>query len=406
MTKILVLHAGVSNKGSQALVFSLIDTLRKYIPNSQFTFMGTEIGQEDIPIKKQLAIKPLKNICPWIYLFECFIFRMLTNIGISIPISKKSDLYYYYDSDIIVNTGGDHLSGEKFGLSSLLNISYAILLGKPVVLYAESLGYYKNPIFNFIAKYVLNRTKLITVRESISKKYLIENKINNPKVYLTADPAFNLEPSPLSTIFEILSNEGIDINKRPIIGINSSGLISRFRKSDSENSSQEIVSIFAKVIDSLIEELDANIIMVPHVYSEKVSDKRSILEIYNIVENKSNVKLILNEYNAKELKGIIGICDLFVGARMHATIASTSMYVPTVGIAYSHKMHGVIGQMLKQEDYIIDVNDLNYNLLKSKIYDCWSNRENIQKDLKYIIPQIKEKSSLNGKYVKDLLNSL
>ncbi|MDR7665076.1 polysaccharide pyruvyl transferase family protein [Methanosarcina sp. Z-7115] len=406
MTKILVLHAGVSNKGSQALVFSLIDTLRKYIPDSQFTFMGTEIGQENIPIKKQLAIKPLKNICPWIYLFECCIFRMLNNIGISIPISKKSNLFCYYDSDIVINTGGDHLSGEKFGLTSLLNISYAILLDKPVVLYAESLGYYKNSFFGFIANQVLNRTTLITVREDLSKKYLEQNKITKPKVYLTADSAFNLEPVSQSTVLEILLNEGIDVNKKPIIGINSSGLISLYRESDSENPSQEVVSIFARVIDSLAEELDANIIMIPHVYSEKVSDKKSILDIYNIVENKSNVKVILNEYNAKELKGIIGMCDLFVGARMHATIASTSMYVPTVGIAYSHKMYGIIGQMLKQENYIIDVNDLNYDLLKSKIYNCWSNRENIQKDLKYIIPQIKEKSSLNGKYVKDLLDSL
>ena len=406
MTKILVLHVGVSNRGGQALVFSLIDNLRKYIPDSQFVFMGTETGQEEIPIKKQLAIKPLKNLSPWVYLSECFIFRTLTNIGIPISISKKSNLFYYYDSDIILNTGGDHLSGEKFGLSSLLNISYGIILNKPVVLYAESLGYYRNSIFNIIEKFVLNRTTLITVRENLSKKYLLENKINGPKIYLTADPAFNLEPSPLPTVYKILLNEGIDISKRPIIGINSSGLISRFRKSNSENPSQKIVTIYAKVIDSLIKELNANIIMVPHVYSEKVSDKKSMLDIYNLVENKSNVKLILNEYNAKELKGIIGICDLFVGARMHATIASTSMYVPTVGIAYSHKMHGIIGQMLKQENYVIDVNNLSYNLLKSKIYDCWSNRDNIQKDLKSIIPQIKERSSLNGKYVKDLLDSL
>ena len=116
--------------------------------------------------------------------------KMLKQIGISYPVSEKSNLFCYYDSDIVINTGGDHLSGEKFGLTSLLNISYAILLDKPVVLYAESLGYYQNSFFGFIANQVLNRTTLITVREDLSK-YLEQNKITKPKVYLTADSAFN-----------------------------------------------------------------------------------------------------------------------------------------------------------------------------------------------------------------------
>ena len=406
MTKILVLHVRVSNRGSQALIFSLVDTVQKYIPNSQFTFMGVETDQNEIPIKKQLALKPLKNPYPWIYLIECSAIKMLKQIGISFPVSEKSNLFCYYDSDIVINTGGDHLSGEKFGLTSLLNISYAILLDKPVVLYAESLGYYKNSFFGFIANQVLNRTTLITVREDLSKKYLEQNKITKPKVYLTADSAFNLEPVSRSTVLEILLNEGIDVNHRPVIGINPSGLISQYRKSGSKDSNEEIVGIFARVIDSIIEKFNANIIMIPHVYTEEVSDKKVISEIYNVIKNKSKVNIIQNEYNAQELKGIIGICDLFVGARMHATIAATSMYVPTVGIAYSHKMHGIIGQMLKQENYIIDIEDLNYDSLMNKICDCWNNRDIIKQELRITIPQIKEKALLNGKYVKDLLDNL
>lgn len=406
MNKILVLHAGVSNKGTQALVFSLIDTVQKYVPNSQFTFVGLETDQNEIPIKKQLALKPLKNPYPWIYLIECSAIKVLKKIGISYPISKKSNLFYYYDSDIVINTGGDLLSGEQFGLTSLLNISYAILLDKPVVLYAESLGYYQNSFFGFIANQVLNRTTLITVREDLSKKYLEQNKITKSKVYLTADSAFNLEPVSQSSVFEILLNEGINVSQRPIIGINPSGLINKFRKSGSKDSNEEVVSIFARVIDSVIEKFDANIIMIPHVYTEKVNDKKVISKIYNIVANKSNVNIIQNEYNAKELKGIIGICDLFVGARMHATIAATSMYVPTVGIAYSHKMYGIIGQMLKQENYIIDIKDLSYDILMNKICDCWNNHDIIKSELRTTIPQVKEKALLNGKYVKDLLDSL
>jgi polysaccharide pyruvyl transferase WcaK-like protein len=34
---------------------------------------------------------------------------------------------------------------------------------------------------------------------------------------------------------------------------------------------------------------------------------------------------------------------------MHATIASTPMLVPTIGIVYSHEMHGIIGKILAQQ---------------------------------------------------------
>jgi len=146
----------------------------------------------------------------------------------------------------------------------------------------------------------------------------------------------------------ILSEEGINEIQKPLIGINPSGLISRFRGKGHQKAEEEFINIMAKVIDNLAENLNATIIMILHVYTSGVDDRIAINSIFHKVKNKSKVKTIKNEYSPQELKGIIGQCDLFIGARMHATIAATSMLVPTVGIAYSHKMHGIIGEMLNQ----------------------------------------------------------
>ena len=91
---------------------------------------------------------------------------------------------------------------------------------------------------------------------------------------------------------------------------------------------------------------------------------------------------------------------------MHATIASTSMHVPTVAIAYSDKTHGIIGKMLGQDKCIIDIKELNYESLISKINDACENREKIKKELEVKIPMVKERAMLNGKLVKELLDSL
>ena len=414
MTKILILNVGWSNKGNRALVDSTIETIKTFVPDTEFNLMGPyERDYNGLQIKKQIGVglsirEPHYTMISFLYLFKCGCINILERFNVHIPISKNSRLFDYYDSDIVVNSGGDQLSGE-YGIGTLgtfINISYAILLGKPIVLYGESLGYFENPVLNYIAKFVFNRTNLILVREELSKKYLDNNNITMPKIYVTADPAFLLNPVPQSRVFEILSVEGMNEIHKPLIGINPSGLIIRFRGEGHQKAEEEFASIIAKVIDNLVENLKATIIMIPHVYTGNDDDRIAINSIFHKLKNKSKVKMIKNEYTPQELKGIIGQCDLFIGARMHATIAATSMLVPTVGIAYSHKMYGIIGEMLGQERYVLDIKELDYESLISKIKDAWGNRKKIKKELEIKIPVVKEKAMLNGKLVKELLDSL
>jgi len=407
LTKILLLNVGWPNRGNWALVYSTIEIIKKYVPNAKFTLLGTEENSiEGFQIKKKITSglnlrKPFTVINPLLYISLCIFIRICKKFNININISKNLPLFEYYDSDIVINSGGDQTSGEYgFGLSTFINMLYAILLNKPLILCGESLGYFNNPIFNFIAKLIFNQATLILLRENLSKDYLDKNGIENPQIYVTADPAFILKPSPKSRILEILSEEGIDEIQRPLIGINPSELI---RVLVGE---EKTTHVFARTIDNLTENLNATVIMVPHVYATNGDDRISINNIFQKIKNKSKVKSIKNEYTPQELKGIIGLCDLFVGGRMHATIASTSMLVPTVGITYSHKMYGIIGKMLGQEEYILNIKELNYDNLISKINDAWKNRERIKKELEVKIPMVKEKAMLNGKLIKKLLDSL
>ena len=407
MIKILILNVGTANKGNQALVVSTMEAIRRFVPDAEFILMGErKFNTPQVQIKEPAAgvawlgrrIRPLRLLVSSLYLTECAVIHGLRKLGIYIPVSKRSRLFDYYNCDLVVNSGGDILSGEgKFSLTAFLNILYAVSLGKPVVLYGESLGYFANSIFNAAAKFVFNRTSLILLREELSKEYLDKEGITKPKIYVTAEPAFLLPATPEERVRSILSDEGIDTSKRPLIGVNPSGTTMHEEKAS---------DAMAKVIDDLVEDLSGTILMIPHVYIEGVDDRVVIDRIFRKIRNKSNVMTINKEYTAQELKGIIGQCDLFIGARMHATIASTSMLVPTIGIAYSHKMHGIIGKMLGQEKYILDVQDLNYEGLKSKIYDAWQNREGIREELALKIPQLKEKTLLNGDLVKELVDSL
>lgn len=417
MTKILVLNVGWSNKGNLALVHSTMETIKYFVPDAKFTLMGPDnIDHDSFKVKKQLGAVGSRRKSHYVisaiisahYLLLCACIYFLSYCKITMPVSKKSSLFDYYDCDIVIESGGDQLSGEYgFGtLGSFRNILYPILLGKPVILYGDSLGYFNNHILDFIAKFVLNRTRLILLREELSRKYLNYIGVDKPDIYVTADPAFLLKASHESRFLEILNEENIDQLQRPIIGINPNGLIGRFIKPENNMAGANIADVMAKVIDTIVEQLDANIIMVPHVYTNAVDDRIAIKAIFEKVKYKSKVKIICGEYEPWDIKRIIGECDLFIGARMHATIASTSMLVPTVSIAYSHKMHGIIGEMLRQDKYVLDINDISYENLISTIMNAWENREIIRAELEVKIPEVREKSMLNGKLVEGFLDQL
>jgi len=236
---------------------------------------------------------------------------------------------------------------------------------KPYVIYAQSLGPFNSILTKIAAKLAFNLIDLIIAREKITAQYL--KNLGVEEFMMGADPAFILPTIKKDVLIKILDNEGIPTDK-VLIGINMSQHIY-------DIIGKRYIKIHAKLIDHLVENLDANVVLIPHVIHEGFDD-RSISQLtYSKIKNKGSVKLIKGDYTPEEIKSIIGNFDLFIGGRMHATIASTSMFVPTVGIAYSHKMHGIIGEMLGLEDYIVDLEDLNHEILIEKVMEAWENRE-------------------------------
>jgi len=419
MTKIVITNYGSRmNKGDVALLNSRIKTLKEFIPDAGFAVFTyhPEVDNkpemkylQDINIKfydvpGRVGLSPRGILKTVTSIFKIFLYR----IGLNTKLNETSGIQEYFDADIIISTGGDVLT-EDYGspFSHFINLLFGILLNKPVVLYAESIGPFNKKWNKIITKFLFNRMSLITLREEISRKHLKELGIDKAPIYVTADSAFLLKPAPHQTIEEIMLKEGIDKSNKRLIGVSVSKIIARYGflgLKDNEGKYTKYINLMSKVVDYLIENLNATIIFVPHVIEPWGNDDRTVADdVINLVKNKDNCISIKREYTAEEIKGIIGKCDLFIGARMHATIASASMLVPTIAIAYSHKTHGIIGKMLGQEKYAVDIKNLDYAALISKIDDVYNNRDKIRKDLESKMDYVKERALLNAKLVRDLV---
>lgn len=80
------------------------------------------------------------------------------------------------------------------------------------------------------------------------------------------------------------------------------------------------------------------------------------------------------------------------------------MLVPTIGIAYSHKMHGIIGELLGQEKYIIDIEQMTSDCLIASINQAWNNKEIIREDLRRKIPIVRNNAMYSFEIIKEWMD--
>lgn len=415
MIKILIIGATCSiNKGSAAMLISTVRTLRSFLPDPYFTILSP-YHELDLKNCSPYNIKVmgysggiLRSISR---LSRSLIWNIFGSIGLCLNrLINEELLKEYNNSDIIIDLSGDTFSddyGSIASISSCFDIILCKLMKKPIVIYAQSIGPFKTKLTESLSRFCLNRVDLLIVRDEITKNYLHEIKIANT-IHYTADSAFLLETPQPKRIREILVKEKIDIKNRPLIGISASQHIYDLELNNTKNDVKiPYVTLMTNVVDFLTDKLDAQIVFIPHVMNNDrpVDDRYIGKKIYEAVKNNDKITLINTEYSPDELKGIIGQCDLFIGARMHANIAATSMCVPTLAIAYSHKTYGIMG-MLEMENYVLDFRTMTVEEIISKINDIWINKEEIRSKLELNIEILKKKALHNGELVKELINNI
>jgi polysaccharide pyruvyl transferase WcaK-like protein len=313
----------------------------------------------------------------------------------------------FYDAikwaDMVVVSGGDILAdyGEAAVKHYFFPIAVSIALGKPVYIFAQSISRYKDEkLARFCTKF-FNKAALITVRERLSYDYLKELGVKS-KLFQTADPAFTLEPCSTQRLEEIKNQEGIVKTGRPLIGISISQTVTRWGGGEHSKFVQEM----ANAIDCLAEKYpDSRFLFVPHVAyrnDPKNDDRVAGLEIFENTVHKDRVDFIKNEYNCEELKGLIGTCDVFVGARTHSTIASISQSVPTIALAYSMKAYGIMQDVLDREQSVLDIKEFFCDKFVGMVENLFLKRDEIIGTINDRLKNIRIQALRNGELAKKI----
>jgi len=287
--------------------------------------------------------------------------------------------------------------GQLFALLSIWNAS---LSDKEVVICSATIGPYKNPVLRSLARRILNNVSLISLREEFSRDYLESIEVKKPKIQVTADLAFLMEsdndvdPAKVSEVFDV------DADSTTVVGICPAAMMNSMLPED------EYIRLISEVSDFLIEDIGATIFYIANTFQ----DIDLVDKIYRVVDNPQKTRIVPFSASATEVKSVIGLCDLFICSRFHALVASTSLGVPSIGlVSYSYnKFHGIIGKMMGQEEYLLDIDQTFeygafFNELRLKSEKILHDKESVRANLLKNCASTKEQALVNGYLIRDLV---
>ncbi|MEQ9358300.1 polysaccharide pyruvyl transferase family protein [Coleofasciculus chthonoplastes] len=311
------------------------------------------------------------------------------------------------DASVVIASGGDLFSSDYGGFHyQTPPLEVAFKANTPVVFLAQSIGPFKTDQQAKAWVQIARRSQLITVREPLSYDYVTRQLgISSDLVKQTADPAFLLQPPSSEEVARILNFYGIT-SDQPIVAISPSQGICRYARCNAK----EHLKSWCEVIRTILNELDAQVLIIPHVQEFKPTNNDLTLAT-NLLRDLNfdpRVRLASADHTASEFKGLIGACNLVISERMHAAMAGLSSGVCTLVVGYSVKARGIMTRLLGTESMnnglLIPIQQfLDPDVACTTLRQAWSRRTEVANQLTKVLPQIKEEAATNFDLITKIL---
>jgi polysaccharide pyruvyl transferase WcaK-like protein len=308
-------------------------------------------------------------------------------------------------SDAVLDASGGDSFTDLYGAARFRSViapkKLALALGRPLILLPQTYGPFESAREERLAGEVIGNAALAYARDRGSYEYLrrlLGGRFDPGRHRPGVDLAFGLRPAKPVELEPEVQRILSDYPRRPLAALNVSGLLanqaeiakSRFKLTT------DYRALTSRIVCELLDKSDAQILLLSHVHAPEghyESDLDASLALARELPARhraaaaERLTILKNQYDAAELKWIIGQADWVCGTRMHATIAALSQGVPVCALAYSPKAAGVFEACGAGEA----VADLRFEDTKSaaeKILWTWHNREILRTRMALKLPDV------------------
>ncbi|GEA14653.1 hypothetical protein E308F_08950 [Moorella sp. E308F] len=387
---VLVLHAHWNNRGDEAAVRAMVDSLRTALPINKISIMlmtktGNTYPDDQVEV---LNLYPGSKLEYLDALVTC-----LTCGKISFTSSGKRFLSGIDKADFVIHAPGGPSIGDLYGgrlgdLPYLYRLLLAkIIKGKPLFFYAPSMGPFLEKRWNCLRLLLLKRTDKIIVRERISASYLKEQL--GLDACVTVDAALQNEIS-VSYLerYEGLTSLLDELCRNKYVGMVVTDLKWHPVYKHNLQVGQKVINSFKELAETLTGK-GYKILLIPQLFGDD-SDYHLLEELAAV--NKRNMIILSPEVDAYAQQVLISKLFCMISSRYHPVIFATKAGIPSISVYYEHKTKGFL-EIAGLSKYGIDVRDVTPEQLYNLFSLIEKDYSQIRKQLLLVRSSLREKAS-------------
>ena len=252
-----------------------------------------------------------------------------------LPPRLRESLEEYARADLVVATGGTYLVPAYRLFPKIFDFMVTLLLGRPLVLFTQSLGPFPPGRDRVLLRWVLRRARIILVRDEASRRHLDELGVVGERVVHAADAAFALARLDMPP-------RRFPPTGRPLRVAVSVRDWPHFRREPPAMGMQRYVAAVAKLTRVLVEDHGVQVTFLSTcqgVADYWTDDSRVADRIVSLLPGTARASVTVDRafHRPEQLIGLFAEHDMVVATRMHAGILALCAGVPVLPIAYEFK---------------------------------------------------------------------
>jgi len=326
--------------------------------------------------------------------------RKRFNLFSGVMASKQENAAYsaYKAADAVISCGGSFLTDAYNCSDTLFGYDLAIRHDKPLFMIGQTIGPFKSERVKSDVADRLKKFQKLLVRDHHSYLLALEMGCKEENIIEVRDMAFMMD-TPLKTTCEL------DPDKL-VIGLSVRKWTYPYTENtSSEKLHDEYIEKFAQLTQSLIDELNAEIIFISTcqgIPEYSFHDDHVAMQVYNRLPatHQCKVKVDTGFYTPDQLVEVLNAVDMFIGTRMHACILSLIKAIPTINICYEFKSRELFNDMGLGE-FVHDIDNIE---IPRVLKNCRHLIENYDEIQTAIADKVRAYKKINKNAIKEIFS--
>ncbi len=290
---------------------------------------------------------------------------------------EAEDLEHYAGADLVVSAGGTYLV-ENYDLASrLFDFEVALALGRPLVLFTQTMGPFRDPKTRAALLPLLERARLILLRDEASLRHVRELGAKNPAVQVCGDAVFALartEP-PAARPRRSRPRVAISVRHWPY-----------FKSTPEREGMQRYSRAIADAATHLVRAHGAAVTFVSTcqgIPEYWMDDGATAAQIGDLIapEVRASVTVDRAFRTPEQMLTLLAEFDLVVATRFHFAVLSLMAHVPAVAIGYELQTRELYERM-DLADWVHEIEAMDSADFLARLERCLADAPRVRESLR------------------------